>query len=86
MCSASITIKIHLADVLYSIFMPILTRKTFATLFDFATVLCFEMVKKLYCNKDYHISFNLTCLSLRSKFLVDSISRGDKVPARPSNT
>ena len=59
---------LQIADVLYCIFMPILTRKTFANSFYFATVLCFEMVQKLYCNKDYHISFNLTCLSLGSIF------------------
>ena len=40
--------------------MPsVLARKIFATLFYFANILCLEMVQKLYCNKDYRISFNL---------------------------
>ena len=57
---------LQIADVLYCIFKPTIER--LATSFYFETVLCFVMVQKRYCNKDYRISFNLTCFSLGSIF------------------
>ena len=53
---------LQIACVLYCISMPILTRKTFATLFYLTTVLCFEMVQKLYCIKQglsYFLQFDM---------------------------